>query len=183
MNRYFLGLLAIVALFVVLIILAIPSGHKVPKTNKSLSSYSNTDAIARLTIEGPVVAASQHTEIRIEVGRDNVTYKQITGYNGQVVNQKTFTNTEASYNVFLRALFYAGFTMGDTNPALSDERGRCATGDVYVFELENGGSDVERFWSTDCGGIHTYNGDPNQTLTIFQNQVPNYSDLTSSLNL
>jgi hypothetical protein len=128
--RYFLGLFAIIALLIILIIILIPSGAKNPSKTNSLISYANTGAVVRLTIDGPEVSNQDHQEVQITVGKSNVTYAQLTGYNGQVVQVQNFANTEAAYDVFLRSLYYAGYNEGNSSSSLSDERGVCALGSV-----------------------------------------------------
>jgi hypothetical protein len=181
--RYLLGLLAIVALIIILIILIVPGGKKVAPTGAGMLSYDDTNTVVRLTIDGPEVAASNHQSIQITVGKSNVTFTQINGYNNQIVNIQTYNNTEASYEVFLRSLYYADYYKGNTSTAESNEEGVCALGSRYVYEIMNGSNEIQRFWSTDCGGLHTYEGDPNLTMSLFQNQVPNYNSLTANVNL
>lgn len=182
MARYIIGILAVIGLIIILIILLIPSGPKTANKNSPLVSYASSNATVRLTIDGPINADQIHTAVQIEVGKNNVTYLQLTGYNGQVVKLQTYPNTEASYDVFLHALFYAGYSEGNTSSRLRDEKGVCALGDRYVFELISGTSDIQRFWATNCGGLKTYNGNVEQTLTLFENQVPDYENLIQGID-
>jgi hypothetical protein len=183
--RYFIGFLITLGLIILLIILLI-SGNGKPKTgvtSKSLVDYASTDAQVSLTIDGPVNAASLHEQIRVTVDRDNVTYQNLNGYDGNVVDTKIFGNTQNSYDVFLHALKHAGFTHGDNNPAGRDERGYCPLGDRYIFELTQDGNNLERYWATSCGKPKTYLGSTSLTLSLFQNQIPGYQDLTQNIQL
>jgi hypothetical protein len=183
--RYFIGFLITVGLIILLIILLF-SGHGKPKvavTSKTLDSYASTDAQVRLTIDGPVNAVSQHEQIRITVDRDDVTFENLNGYDGDVVNSQIFANTESSYDVFLHALAHGGFTKGDPNPAARDERGYCPTGERYIFELTQDGDSLERYWATSCGSPKTYLGNLTLTLVLFQAQVPGYDSLSSNTGL
>jgi hypothetical protein len=169
-------------LIVVLIILLVP-GKKTSVPGNGLVGYANTNVSMRLTIDGPEVYQQNHQAVQITVDKNNVTYEQLTGYNGQVVNEQTYPNTVAAYDVFLHTLYYSGFYRGDNTASLNDERGRCALGTRYVYEIVDGSSDVDRFWSTNCGGTSTYKGDISATINAFQTQVPNYDSLASNLNL
>lgn len=183
--RYFIGFLITAGLIILLIILLI-SGHgkpKTPVTSKSLDSYASTDSQVSMTIDGPVIAASLHQEVRVTVDGDSVTYENLVGYDGQVVATQTFLNTENSYDVFLHALYHAGFTQGNNSAALSDERGFCPTGTRYIFELTQDGKSVQRYWTTSCGQTKTYLGLRSLTITLFQKQVPNYGQLTHNIAL
>ncbi len=183
--RYFIGFLITIGLIILLIVLLFGGGNssKTPTTHKSLPDYASTDAITRLTIDGPINAAQNHNQIQISVGRDAVVYKALKGYNGDVVDQHTFINTENAYDNFLHALAVAGFTEGNNDPALQNEQGYCPTGDRYIFQLTQNGTDIERYWSTNCGGVHTYGGSTNLTLQLFEAQVPNFDDLTQNIVL
>lgn len=151
-------------------------------TQKSLDSYSSTSAITQATIAGPITAQSTYNEVVISVGRDNVVYQQIQGYDNHVVNSQTFTNSEASYEAFLKALNTADFTKGNTNPKYASAQGYCPLGQRYTFNLIDNGQQKINFWSTSCG-VKTYGGNTSLTLALFQAQVPNYNDLTQGLAL
>lgn len=181
--RYFIGFLVTVGLVIILIILLFSGGgkSKVKTTEKPLIDYANTDAQVSVTVDGPVNAVSEHQAIRITVDRDNVTYQALQGYDGQVTDTQIFANTESAYDVFLHALQHAGFTRGNNNPALKDERGYCSLGDRYIFELTQNGDDLQRYWASSCGSPKTYLGNLSLTLTLFQNQVPNYGQVSKNV--
>jgi hypothetical protein len=183
--RYFLGFLVSIGLIIVLIFLLFHGGGKakVPSTAKTLESYATTNAEVRMTIDAPVNSQEQHQDILVTVNSDQVTFEQQSGYDGQVVNQQQFASNDNAFQVFLRALDYAGFTNGDTDKSLSDERGYCPLGDRYIFELIQNGQDVERYWATSCSNPKTYKGNLDLTVTLFQNQVPQYGSLTSGVAL
>lgn len=183
--RYFIGFLVALGLIILIIVLLINGGgkSKAPSTSRKLTSYATTDAQVSMTIDGPVNAVSLHQQVRITVDRDDVTYQQITGYDGEVVNTRIFANTQSAYNVFLNALARAGFTSGNNNPDLRNELGRCPLGSRYIFELNQDDKNLQRYWSTSCGGIKTYLGSTSLTLTLFKAQVPGYQSLTSGLVL
>jgi hypothetical protein len=187
MMRYILWFLAVIGLIIIVIILLFGHGgggtKKTAITPETLLSYSNTSAQVRATIDGPINSNQQHQSVQITVDQNNVTYDQLTGYEGQVVNQQTFSSNQPAFAVFLHALNVAGYTEGNNSPSLSDERGYCATGDRYIFEVINNGKDVSRFWSTSCGNPRSYNGDLGLTLTLFEAQVPNFSNLTQNLQV
>lgn len=183
--RYLIGFLVTIGLIILLIVLLLSGGGnkaKVPNTPKTLESYYNTDAIARLTIDGPINADIQHQQVRITVGRDDTLFQQIQGYQGTVVNSQNYANNASSYSAFLNALARANFTKGSTSTALGDESGYCSLGDRYILEFIQNGQDLERFWSTSCGGsLGTYAGNLGLTMSLFKAQVPDYSTLTENV--
>lgn len=186
MMRYFIGFLLTIGLIILLIVLLVGGGGssnnpQVGNTAKPLVSYAGTDAQVKLTIDGPINADQTHQQVRITVNKDQATFEQVGGYNGNVVNTKTYTNNQNSYANFLRALGLAGYTKGDTTKTLSDERGYCPSGDRYVFELQQGGNELQRFWATGCGGTKTYLGSLGQTLNLFEAQIPDFNNLTQNI--
>ena len=182
MWRYFIWLIAVFGLIIILIILLTPSGKKLP-TARSLYSYANTGAVARLTIDGPINSDELHQSVQINVDQYSVTYDQYQGYQGHVIKQLTFPNNEPAYNAFLHALYHSGFTEGNTSSSLQDEEGYCALGDRFIYEFIDGSTEVERFWSTSCNNTKTFKGDSGLTIDLFRSQVPNYSEITNNLNL
>jgi hypothetical protein len=179
--RYLIGLLVTIGLLVLLIVIIVQGGgsskSKVAQSTKTLESYSQTDAVARLTTDGPINAAQNHQQIQITVGRDNVAIATKTGYDGTVTNLQTYSNTEASYSAFLHALDHAGFTKGNPDAKLKDESGYCALGSRYIFEFLQDGKTRERFWATSCGKPKTYLGALDLSLTLFHDQVPDYNKI------
>jgi hypothetical protein len=180
--RYFFAFLATLVLIFLLIFLLFRGGGnpKIPLTIKTLHSYASTDAEAQLTIDGPINADLNHQQVRIRVNRDDVTFEQLQGYDGNVINTQSYANTENAYTNFLFALARSGFTNGNNDPNSSDERGFCPQADRYVFQLRQDGKDIERYWATSCGNPKTYLGSLNLTLSLFQAQVPNYTELTQN---
>ena len=92
--------------------------------------------------------------------------------------------TESAYSVFLHSLQHAGYTLGNDDSSVKDERGYCPLGTRYVFEVIDGsGADIERFWATSCGsGVpSTFKGKTPASLQLFKLQVPDYGHLTANL--
>lgn len=194
--RYFIGFLITVGLIIILIVLLLTGGGgkkqspnqsqevQKPKTVQQLADFASTGAVVRLSIDGPINADQNHQAVRITVGQDDTTYQQIQGYEGTVVNQQSFANNQSAFSNFLYAIGHAGFLRGDDSKALANEKGFCPLGQRYVFELINGGDTLQRYWGTSCGSNapKTYRGNQNLTITLFQNQVPGYQDLTQDLD-
>jgi hypothetical protein len=187
MMRYYIGFLVTFGLLILLVFLLFHGGGSkanVPTTSAPLYSYASTSAQVRLTIDGPINANQNHQQVQITADQNSVTYDQIQGYDGNVINQQQFTNSENAYSAFLHALEVAGFTEGNSSAALSDEQGQCPLGDRFTFELIQNGNDLERFWTTSCPkSPRNYEGDAPLTITLFQAQVPGYGTLTKNLFL
>jgi hypothetical protein len=178
---FFVVAIALIVLILVIIIKSITGGPTKPSIN--LNSYANTNAVAELLIDGPVSADQTHQQIDVKVSSTSTNFAILNGYQGQVATSKTFENNQAAFAVFLHSLNLAGFTKGNTDPSLSDYRGFCPDGDRYVLTLTEGSDVIQKFWATSCGGQGTYSGDTQQTLSLFQGQVPDYADLTANVVL
>lgn len=184
--RYYFGLIITLGLLILVLFLLFHGSSKtnVPATSAPLYSYANTGSEVRLTIDGPINANEIHQQIQITVDQNVVTYDQLQGYDGDVINQQQFANSENAYSAFLYALALNGFTDGNTSSALSNEQGHCALGERYTLELVQGGNDLERFWATSCPNVvRSFEGNLPLMLTLFEAQVPNYQTLTAKLSI
>jgi hypothetical protein len=186
MRRYFLGLLLVVGLLILLIVLIVGGGSKakVPTSSRTLDSYASSNATVSMEIDGPINAQSEHNQVLMTISNSSATIEALNGYNGSVASSMTYTNSEASYDAFLHALEYAGFTEGTAGSSLSNDSGYCPTGDRYIFELQQNGSTLERYWTTNCSGtLHTFEGDTGLISTLFQAQIPDYATMVQDLDL
>lgn len=167
--------LGMIILIIVLIVRGFSGGGSEPETTKQveLTAYATTTSTASLTVDGPIVADVDHRTTKISVRSSDVTVEVVQGYEGNVINRATFPNNANSYDIFLRALEGQGFTQGDNNKELADERGACPSGLRYVYSLTDGAQDVFRFWSTSCGGQGTFQGNAESVQNLFRVQVPN----------
>lgn len=181
--RYFVAFLVTIGLIILLIVLIFGGGGnktKVPTTSKSLISYAQTDSEVSMTVGGPIRAQSDYQEYKVIVNRDNVKFELVKGYEGDVISSKTYDNNSNAYYNFLAALTRAGFTKGDNSKDLKNETALCPLGSRYVFELTQSGEQLERYWITNCSGTKTFLGNFNMTNSLFQNQVPDFNNLTNN---
>lgn len=185
MARYFIGFLLAIGLIVVVIILiikALTGTHKGP-TPLDLPSYANSDVRVQLTIDSPVTAPDTHSDIIMTIGSTQSTLLITKGYDSNVVSMKNYPMTSGAYAVLLKALAYNGFTKGITDPNLADERGHCAQGDRYIYEvLDGSGNDLQRYWRTSCN-TGTFKGNVSAIRSLFVRQFPDYGTQTQSAKL
>lgn len=183
--RYFVGFLLTLGLIILVILLLFRGGGKpkVPATSKTLDSYASTSAEVRMTVDGPVNADSMHNQIQITIDRQNVTFEHLQGYEGNSVKLQQYPNNQSAYTTFLLALAHAGFTRGNIDPALRDERGYCPLGNRFIFELIQDDRTLQRFWATTCGKPATFLGNFSLVRSLFQAQVPDYNSQAASIGL
>lgn len=180
--RFLIGILVAIGLLVLILVLIFTGGGGPRQKAIQLGDYANTSAVVRLTIDGSVSAPETHRQIQIAVGNNQSTLNIIKGYSGQVISSKSYDNSVASYQVFLLSIGRFGFTSGSSNPKLQDERGYCPLGVRYIFELQNGSNELERYWTSSCGG-GTFRGNTDVIIALFQRQIPDYSSLAGNVNL
>lgn len=185
MARYIIGFLLAIGLIVIVIVLivrALTGGPNGPKP-LDLNSMAGTGNVMRLTIDTPVTDPSRHHDIVITVGNTQTTIQVTNGYQGVVDHQNSYPMDPSAYAVFLHALTVNGFTKGNADSSLSDERGQCALGDRYIYEaLDSNGSDLERYWFTSCGS-GTFQGKVSTVQQLFISQVPDYDAQTNNVQL
>lgn len=185
MTRYIVGFLLVLGLIIVVIVLiikALTGGPKGPLP-QDITSYVGTGTTVQFTIDSPVTASESHHDIIINVGNDQASLQVTKGYQGEAVRRQTYPMNANAYAVFLRSLNYNGFTKGDNTPDLQDERGHCATGDRYIYEiLDDSGNAIQHYWYTSCG-TGTFKGNVSVIQQLFQSQIPNYFNLTNDVSL
>lgn len=181
--RYIIGFLVTIGLIVLIFVLLLRGGGQPaqPNSGPSLPSYADTDTLMQMTIDEPINAASKHRQIQVTVGRDDVTVALMQGYSGHVLREKSYSNSQDAYAAFLYALARAGYDKGDNSSDLKEDRGYCPEGNRYIFEIIQNGHDIQRYWTTNCGGPHSFQGDKGTVLTLFQRQVPDYDEVTGGL--
>jgi hypothetical protein len=180
--RYLIGLVIFIFLIIFLIIKLLSGGGNKPDLPPNLASYAHTATTVRYTIDNPVQAPQNHNDIVIEVGSSSADIKITSGYNGDIVKQQSFPMTDSAYENFLLSLDHSGgYTLGDNNSALKDERGYCANGNRFIYDIVSGdGSLIQHYWSTSCKE-KTFKGLPDVVSRLFEVQIPDFEDYTADV--
>mgnify|MGYP000156124413 CR=1 FL=1 len=184
--RYVIGFLISVGLIILVLVMIFRGGGDpapAPNASKRMVDYANTSTVVQFIDDYKVSHDSTHRQIVTTVGRDAVTLVVETGYEGTILRSQTYPNNPTAYANFLRALQVAGYTNGDNSAGLRDERGYCPSGRRFVFEIKDGARSIQRYWSTSCGNIGSFKGRSDTVRSLFQRQVPDYSKLTSGVQL
>ena len=185
-NRFLLGIaLAVILLGILLIVLFSRSSNTVSiPAPKPMAAYAaDPTAQVSMLIDGPVNAPSLHNQVQIIVSNTSTIMNIYSGYDDMVKANYSFPMSVAAFHVFLRSLESAGYNSGNNDPSLSQASGYCPTGDRYIFSFNVDNKQVERYWTTSCNGTHTFNGNTDLTIQLFEAQVPNYFSLTDGLNV
>lgn len=172
--KYFFGFLVSLGLIILVFILVLRGFSGGPgETDKDpLADYSTSDTLVRLTVDGRIISDQEHRAYQITIGRSEVRLEALRGYEYETIMTKTYENNQESYYSFLRALDIAGFDKGNDDDANDDERGVCADGQRFVYEIIDGTSQEQRYWSTSCGGGGTFKGNAAAVRLLFEKQIP-----------
>jgi hypothetical protein len=160
---------------------SITLGQQVQK----IASYSNTSAVASLTIDGPIVANQNFNEVVIQISANYTELQIINGYNNHIVSKKVYANNQNAYRAFLKSLALNNFQVKVNNSqGLSSPIGVCPNGDSYIFKLVRDSKNIVDSWQTNCNtSNYTFGGNVNNVIGLFQSQIPNYDQDVQNLNL
>lgn len=181
-----MGLILIVLIFVIGLLL-IFGGHKKSSAPHvlTLPEYATTDAQVSFTTDGTINGEDAHRAIRVTVDSNSRTLEIVQGYRGHVIDSHRQDNSQAAYSIFLKALYNSGFTATrkGVKPGL-DYTAICPLQNRYSFSLERNGATISKLWSSDCGSVTgNFGGDFDTTRALFVNQITDYDNLTSTVEL
>jgi hypothetical protein len=181
--RYYIGFLIAIGLSIVLILLLFAGGGKSKAvTVKPLTSYANTDAVLSITIDGPINADSVHQSLTMSVSSTQALIQSFQGYDRSLTGSQSYPNNQNAFYAFLSAMQIAGFTLGNSNPALANDTGLCPESSRYDYRITQDGKQIEHYWSTACGTA-TYKGNTASTMQLFEAQFPDYGTFTGNLSI
>lgn len=184
--RPFLALLVgigMIVLVAVLLIKAFGGGATAPSSQTDITRYANAPSSVSLLIDSPTNIDQDHRQVKITVSGTENEIDILKGYQGTVLQSKTYANNTNAYSVFLQTLKLMNFSKGKVSNV--PYQGYCPTGDRYIFTFNNGTNNVFSYWATSCGGQGTYEGSLGPVLQQFQDQIPedDFSQLTGDISL
>jgi type II secretory pathway component PulC len=157
----------------------------VPLTTQSNDvKIVQSTSVAKYRVEGPIVANEDHRSYSITVSSSVVTMKTFKSYGRVILEERSYQNTQAAYDSFLSALLNQNVTELNRRNTSTDftfeDQGVCANGQKFFVELD---SKIFR-WSTSCSDSQGNAGfDMAFISALFEEQVPDFADLTYDLNI
>lgn len=138
-----------------------------------------------LTVRGPIVADEDFRSYRITISPSSRNFDAFSGYLDKATSQQSLTNNIAAYSQFVNALDKAQLAKAEpVNKADTDLLGICATGKVYEFNLLEDGKSTALFWTSTCSGsTGNLSANVTQLSSLFYAQIPDGSNIESSLSL
>jgi hypothetical protein len=161
-----------------------PSTAQTDTSEQALLSTAAGNSV-RMTVRGPIVADENFRSYRIAVdasGRNLTTY---SGYLDQQLSNTQLSNNVKAYEEFVYALNRANLVKGTALEGDKDDtRGICATGNVYEFEVLQGGMVTKHLWTSTCkGSPGSFKGSVEQVRSLFLNQIPDSKQLLKPIDL
>jgi hypothetical protein len=175
---------------VLLLVLIFGTGSKSNTKNSSkpepvkaatLTDYVTSDSKMTLTVSGMINGDDIHRSIRISVDANDRQLEVIQGYQNNVIQRNNFVNNMSAYDSFVHALARTGFGKV-RKTSETEERGVCATGQRYTFDVTDKGKSVSHTWAGTCTRGTSLARAP-EVLQLFRAQITGYSKLTSGVNL
>lgn len=187
--RYLLGIFGFIILAIVSVVLltTMTDNNTTTQTGTpqvSVTSFVNKSATFTMTSQGAITGEEDFQSVVVSVSPSERRIKILTGFNGTVQSEQTFGNTQAGYNVFVNALNTAGYSRERDNKSGEDFSGSCPLGRRFQYQITDNGSQALNLWSTSCGRrTGTFGGDASTVRALYENQIPNYDDITDDVNL
>lgn len=175
-------LVGIIIIIVIVAIVSIVRG--IANMNATSSSKTDTSVQTLLdtseghsvmaTVRGPIVADEDFHSYSITISPDQRNLTTYSGYNNTPVATVTLPNSVAAYGQFVNALNLAHFANGTPLTGEANNlSGRCATGDLYDFQIITSGTVAKELWTSTCSGSRgSLDANLNQVLNLFQAQIP-----------
>jgi anionic cell wall polymer biosynthesis LytR-Cps2A-Psr (LCP) family protein len=139
----------------------------------------------RMTVRGPIVANENFRSYRVAVDASGRNITTFGGYGEQVIDTNQLSNTVKAYEEFVYALDKANMMKGEALSGDADDtRGICATGNVYEFEVVQGGMVSKRLWASTCkGSPGSFKGSVEQVEKLFLGQIPDNKEFLKKIDL
>lgn len=149
----------------------------------ALASVLDDVDVVRYTVDGPVVASSEHRSYSIEISRNVAMMRVYSDYGQKVIAERSYVNNTAAYETFVQSLEAANATARYEGTDVEDdfeEEGVCPTGRRYILEL---GEDIRR-WTTSCDRTDgTAAGKMTTMRGLFAKQIPEFDELVKDTKL
>lgn len=182
--KYILGVLAVIIVLFASIFWIVTSGPDDPRPEVAgdqpveLTDYADSGATAIYHVSGEIIAEELHREVRISVNRNQRVFELLSGYDGNVIRRATFSNTGDAFNEFIYAIDLAGFA-NEQEARYESMSGVCPKGERTEYILQENNEELSRTWSSSCRRADgTLAGDRGLIEDLFEDQIPEYRDLT-----
>lgn len=178
--KYFLGVLGVILLIIFVFVL-IFRGSGTPSATevRKLAEYAaEPQTVAEFTESGAINGQEAHRTVRIRVTDSIRSVALVKGYNGDVIDRKTYSNTNAAFEAFLAGLEQGGFNK-ERRTRLSF-KSVCPSGSRFSYGLESEDDTVVDTWSASCER-GSFGGERTLIRRLFQAQIPDYDEFVDDV--
>ncbi len=188
-------IVAVIVLLIVFLVLAISFKISSDRRSKNLGTKTTETSVDKLVdnaenssvkayVERGLTADEKHYSIEMTVSANNRTIRVLKGYEQVQDKSEGLPNNLEAYSAFLQGLEKNKFTAWREDKSGLSFREACPTEKGYRFSLREGSSVIFDRWFEYCDGQRygDYGGKVNDTYTLFKNQFPNYSKVTSGIS-
>ena len=175
-----LGIVIFIVLFILLLIggfFLFTGGNRETVVEDPISVTDTTaERAVRMTVYGNIVADEERQSYQIEVSPSARIFEERSGYSNRVAESRDLRNSMSAYEEFVYALQKLDYDERRKVPeGKDDDRGTCASGKRYVFEILEFGDVVDSRWTTTCKGSKgTFAGSYRLVEDLFQDQIPEF---------
>ena len=148
----------------------------------ALEDYARPNTVTKMTAEGPIVAEEKFKSYEINVAQDYREIKIYKGYNKSIVSSQRYPNNPEAYENFLKALKKANFTLKNKGSS-EDEKGACATGARFIYQVDDDQKEAFRSWGTKCGSLGSSKGQGSAIRNLFESQIPDFRDMAAETDI
>lgn len=161
-----------------------PEQSQVEMGREALLDTSSGHSV-RMTVRGPIVADEDFRSYQVTISPERRFIATYSGYLTKTLQSKQYGNNKKAYEELVYSLDKANMMNGDELPDERDDtRGICATGNVYEFEVLEGGRSVKRLWTSTCkGSPGSFKASVTQVQNLFLKQIPDEKELLKDIKL
>lgn len=185
----FIVLVIVFIIFAVVQVFRFATRSAEPASTTTLSQqaetldYINSDSKVSVLVDGRIVSNEEHRAVRITVSETQRKIEVLEGYDLKVQKSQTLSNNHQAYEAFMHALHYEGFT-SERPTIYEDQEGICPRTTRTVFRLEENGRVIQNLWESSCAGSKgPFDGNKRNVVSLFQKQIPEYSDFVKGVKL
>ena len=173
-----IAIIVIVAIVSLFRIIFTSNGSPTPTqadTSRTALLDTSVGHSVKMTVRGPIVASEDFHSYTLAIDSTIRSLTTYSGYTDTVVDNVALGNDTPSYEQFVYALDKANLEKGvQLTGDANDLRGRCATGQLYDFQILDGSTVVKDLWTSTCTGSKgSLSANVGQLVSLFQAQIPN----------
>lgn len=183
---FVIAVVSIAALVSIGRIIFFPGGQssttKVDVSRAALLNISEGHSV-KMTVRGPIVADEDFHTYQVSITPSSRVFKVYKGYLDNPVINKALGNNTVAYEQFVYALDKANLVRGtELTGDKNDQRGICATGFVYEFQVIESNKPVKSLWTSSCAGSKgSLSASVTQLMNLFNAQIPEASTIIKGI--